>query len=120
MKAAARGDRALLQLLAQWWRAPGEYRWLLGFLKLRGALGALPILTGAGGAVLAVIVVLVQFGLGGPEGIVGRVIDGMIAGVAVAVAVAWALEWWWAPRPSPRRSLVLVAGANAAITVSCV
>lgn len=118
MKAAARGDRALLQLLAQWWRAPGEYRWLLGFLKFRGALGALPILTGAGGAVLAVIVVLVQFGLGGPEGIVGRVIDGMIAGAAVAVA--WALEWWWAPRPSPRRSLVLVAGANAAITVSCV
>ena len=58
----------------------------------------------------------IQFGFGGPEGIVGRVIDGMIAGAAVA----WALEWWWAPRPSPRRSLVLVAGANAAITVSCV
>ncbi len=105
----------MLTLLRAWWNAPANYTWLLGFLEARGVVTALRVLIGAGGLVLAVIVVLVQFAQGGPETVAGRVIDALIALLALGWAVMWVVGSW----PTTARSFTLVAAADAAITAAC-
>ncbi len=98
-----------------WWRDHVDYRWLVRTLRASGALGPIKAVVGAGGALIFVITVLNWISPTGPTGALGNTIYAL----DVLAAGLWALFWWFAPWPSERVSLLLLATADVLITAGC-
>lgn len=100
--------------MGSWWAAPPD-RWLLDFLASRGLLVWVRRVVAAGGALLAVIAVLIMFSPTGPQHLLSRLLCAMVA----VGALLWALWWWLRPWPTRAQSLWLAVLANAGITLVC-
>jgi diguanylate cyclase (GGDEF)-like protein len=101
-------------LLRRWWRDPGDYEWLLEFLRPRGLLTALR-LTICGGGVLLGISALCLLGMPmiGPAAL-----SRTIASLLAALAFAWAGYWWFTPWPNAVWSSVLFFLADMGVVVA--
>lgn len=108
--------RVDLRMLRDWWFEDVDYRWVVGAIAARSALGVVKNAIGLCGLVAPVIAVLTVFSPELPHGVGGRI---ALWGLVV-VGVIWAVRWWVLPWPGERESLVLAGVADVCITAVCV
>jgi diguanylate cyclase (GGDEF)-like protein len=102
------------RLLRQWWDEPGDYLWVVEFLRPRGFLPGLKGVIGASGLLMGIcLLCLLSEHLVEP-----RVVShGLVTGLAVG-AFTWPLRWWFFPWPSARLSKVLIFLADIGIVIA--
>lgn len=102
-------------MVRSWWRDPVDYRWLVGTLEARSALGPIKCVVGSGGAVMFVIALLTWISPAGPAGTLGHIVFAFVS----AGAGLWALRWWARPWPGKAESLLLIGAADILVTAAC-
>ncbi|RMI30400.1 GGDEF domain-containing protein [Nocardia stercoris] len=97
-----------------WWHDRLDYRWLVRTLDARGALPVMKGIAALVGAVLAVILTMDLKSTSGPAGAWS-----LVTTFNIVFSVAWACYWWYAPWPSEKTSLILMASADVLTTAQC-
>lgn len=108
------GDRAVDNLLLQWWRQRDDYQWRVEFLRSRGLLSVLRCVIAGIGATMGLLSVLNVFHPPGVGGMLAR-----IGWAVVAVgSLGWAARWAFLPWPNARASAALVVFVDVLMTLS--
>ncbi|WP_225729096.1 MULTISPECIES: sensor domain-containing diguanylate cyclase [unclassified Nocardia] len=101
-----------LRLLRAWWGEGVDYRWVVGAIESRSALGVLKFAIGLCGVVTPIMSVLIAVSPAGPENSVARTTLWLLA----LAGLVWGLRWWVLPWPGEAESLLLIASADLCVT----
>lgn len=105
--------KALIDLIAQWWRLPDQYQSFMRYLEDRGLVSACRILVGGTAFGMGLILVLMRWSAVGPQGSFWRSVNLIV----VAACLIAALIWWLFP-PTRLWSYTFVVGSDIAIAVA--
>lgn len=105
--------KALIELLAVWWRLPDQFNTFLRYLEDRGLVVACRLLVGGTAFGMGVILIVMRWSEVGPQGMFWRSVNLAISSACLVAGVIWWL------RPLTRLwSYTFVFGSDIAIALS--
>ncbi|MGU3498354.1 diguanylate cyclase domain-containing protein [Mycobacterium sp. C31M] len=105
--------RRVTTAVRAWWMSPVDYAAQVGYFERRGLLGAIQLLIGGCGLLVAAIPVVAQFSPSGPDTLLARTASAAFT----AIAVVRALAWWCRDWPSRPWSIAFIVFADVGVAV---